>query len=90
MMKYTEAQKKFIREIAPGRYNDEIAAAFNKKFGLSITPAQIKNYKNNHKIKSGTCRRRKNTGGIFTLEQQDFIRDNVKNRSNQELTDLLN
>lgn len=89
--RYTPEQKAFIREIALGRYNDEIAELFNAKFGTNITEGQIKSFKNNNNIKSNVPRRRY-TGdeGLFTKEQKQFILQHVKGRHNQELADLVN
>lgn len=87
--RYTEEQKQFIKEIAPGRYNDEITELFNKKFGTNLTENQIKAFKANHGIKSNV-KRGKGTKRLFTKEQHDFIVRNVKGRTNQELADLVN
>jgi len=91
MFRYTPEQKDFIRENAPGRYNCEIAELFQAKFGIEVTEGQIKSFKANHKIKSDVPRKRI-TGdeGLFTLEQKEFIRQNVEGRLNQELADLVN
>ena len=87
--RYTEEQKQFIKEISPGRYNDEITELFNKKLGTNITVSQIRNFKANHKIRSGVKRSRGQTR-LFTKEQHDFIVKHVKGRGNQELADLIN
>jgi len=88
---YTEEQKEFIRKVALGRYNTEIADLFNAKFRTSITEGQIKSFKANHKIKSNV-QKRKVTGdeGLFTKEQKEFIKENVKGLLNQELAQLVN
>ncbi|EKN67862.1 HNH endonuclease signature motif containing protein [Schinkia azotoformans] len=88
---YTEEQKDFIREFAPGRYNSEIAELFNAKFGISVTEGQIKSFKANHRIKSNVSRRRViEDVGLFTKEQKAFIKENVRGLSNRKLTDLVN
>lgn len=89
--KYTKEQKRFIEEIAPGKYNEEITKLFNDRFGTDIAEGQIKSYKANHKIKSNVPRKRI-TGdeGLFTQEQKDFIKKNVEGRLNQELAELVN
>lgn len=51
--KYTEEQKKFIKEKANGIGNMELTSLVNSKFSLQLTVQQIKGYKNNHKISSG-------------------------------------
>lgn len=89
--RYTDEQKNYIREIAPGRYNQDIADLFNKKFGTNLTEGQIKSFKANHGIQSNLpSRRRSKPDRIFTNEQEKFIRMNVKGRSNAELAELFN
>lgn len=89
--KYTDEQKDFIREVSPGRYNKEIADLFNAKFGTSVTESQIKSIKANYKIKSNVpLKRRTEPEGLFTKDQEDFIKKNVKGLTNQALADLIN
>jgi hypothetical protein len=89
--KYTSEQAVFIREVAPGRYNKEIADLFNEKFGTALTKDQIRSYKQNHKIQSNVSRKRvTEDDGLFTKEQKDFIKDNVHGISNQKLVDMVN
>lgn len=89
--KHTKEQIDFIRDISPGRYNSEITALFNEKFGTELTEGQIKSLKANHRIKSNVPRRRvTQDSGLFTEEQKAFIKQNVKGLSNQELADLVN
>jgi hypothetical protein len=89
--KYTPEQVEFIREVAPGRYNVEIADLFNVQFGTAVTEGQIKSYKANHKIQSNVPRKRvTEDDGLFTKEQRDFIKDNVHGISNQKLADMVN
>ena len=88
--RYTQEQKDFICETAPGRYNHEIAELFNKKFG-TVTESQIKAFKANYKIKSDVARRRRTKQeGLFTTAQIEFIKANAKGLTNQELADLVN
>ncbi len=89
--RYTPEQKDFIRHIAPGKYNCEIAELFQAEFGVEVTADQIKSFKANHKIKSDVPRKRI-TGdeGLFTQEQKEFIRQNVEGCHNQKLADLVN
>jgi hypothetical protein len=89
--RYTNDQHEFIRHVAPGRYNAEIAELFNAKFGTDLTVGQIKSYKKNHHITSGVSKRRMTeVQSLFTKEQKAFLKENVKGLSNQELTDLVN
>lgn len=88
---YTPEQKKFIHDIAQGRYNSEIAELFQAEFGIEVSAGQIKSFKANHKIKSNVPRKRI-TGdeGLFNQKQKEFIENNVEGRKNQELADLVN
>jgi hypothetical protein len=89
--RYTPEQIAFIREIAPGRYNEEIAELFNARFGANATACQIRSLKKNYNIKSGVPRRRITSDeGLFTKEQKEFLIQNVGGRHNRELVDLVN
>lgn len=91
MRRYTIEQKEFIRQIAPGRYNVEIAEKFNAKFGTGITGDQIRAFKKNHNIRSNVPKKRRTPQkGLFTEEQEAFIAEHVKGLHNQQLTDLVN
>lgn len=88
---YTKEQKEFIRDVAPGRFNSDIADLFNAKFETSVTEGQIKSFKSNHRIKSNVPKRRRtNPDSLFSKEQVDFIAEKVKGLSNQKLADLVN
>jgi hypothetical protein len=89
--RYSDEQKDFIKEIAPGKYNSEITALFNERFGTNLSEGQIKSFKANLKISSGVPRRRL-TGdeGLFTKTQRDFIKRHVTGRLNHELAALVN
>lgn len=90
-LRYTKEQKDYIREISPGRYNQEIADLFNAKFGTLVIEIQIKCFKQNHKIQSNVPRRRfTEDDGLFNKQQKDFIRVNAKGLTNKELADLVN
>ena len=50
---FTKEIEDFIAENVKGLYNHELCDLINKKFKISYTPHQIKNYKRNHDLKSG-------------------------------------
>lgn len=50
---FTPEQEDYIRKIAPGKFNQEIADMVNKKYGLNITRQQINTWKANHNVTSG-------------------------------------
>lgn len=89
---YTQEMIDYVRKIAWGRTNKEIVKMLNEKFNLDKTASQINSMKSNHGIRSGEKARRKGLKGgrLFTEEQEDFIKNNVKGRYNKELTEMLN
>lgn len=89
--KYTEEQIEYIRSIAPGKHNVEIAEMFNAKFNLDKTASAINAMKGNHKIVSGKLPKRKNySTRLFNQEQEQFIKDNVRGLYNEEIAELVN
>lgn len=50
---WTEDRLNYLREIAKGRYTDEITDMINSKFGTDFKLSQIRAAMSNHKIKSG-------------------------------------
>lgn len=54
----------FMLEYIPGHTEAEIRAAFDERFGIVLTEANIGNFKHKHKIKSGTY------GGRFRKGQE--------------------
>lgn len=88
---YTGEQIEFIKSIAPGRYNDEIAAMFNERFNLNKTANAINSMKSNHGIKSGKLPKRSYPESkLFTDEQERFLLEHAEGLYNSELTDLMN
>lgn len=88
---YTDEHVDYIKEVSPGRYNDEIAEMFNHKFNLNKSAGAINSMKKNHGIISGKLPSRPNyKKRIFTKEQERFLFKNAKGLYNQELTDLVN
>ena len=88
---YTKEHVDYIRSIAPGRYNDEIAEMFNKKFNLDKSRNAINSMKKNYDINSGKLpKRERPSARLFTKEQEHFIKRNVKGLYNGELAELVN
>lgn len=88
---FTQEHIDYIKQIAPDRYNYDIAEMVNSEFNLGVTEAQIKNLKTRHKIKSGLKRKRRTPNQqLFTDEQILFIKENAEGLSNTQLTDLVN
>lgn len=88
---YTDEQKEFFREFIPGHTTDEVVAEFGRRFGEETTASKVKSYKTNHHIKSGTLKGKPAGDSIlFPKEIREFIRENNRGKSAQELTGLLN
>lgn len=81
--KYTEKQKQWLFENVQGTGLEELAQKFNERFGTNITATKMRGFKQYYKINAGSRYR-------YTKEQIDFIKDNVKGISNEELTERFN
>ena len=75
----------YLKEIYIGRSVKEVASMINKKFGTNYTPSAITNMKYRHGLKSGYKR-----SVSINDDYLQFLKDNVKGRSNKELTELFN
>lgn len=91
MRKYEKVHIDYVKSIAKGRYNDEITDLFNEKFNTNKSVGAICSMKKNHNIVSGKLpyRPRPNIR-IFTDEQEDFLKENVKGLYSNELAKLVN
>lgn len=88
---YTQEMINYVREIATGRYNDEIAEMFNNKFNLKKSVNAINSMKRKNEIKSGKLpKKERYAAKLFTKEQSKFLIDNVKGISNKKLRELMN
>lgn len=87
LKKYNDEHIEFLKEIAPGRYNDEITKLFNEKFDMNITEVALISLKTRHKIKSSVPTRKI----IYTKEQLDYLRDlGNKGLFNDDITKEFN
>ncbi|WP_461198510.1 HNH endonuclease signature motif containing protein [Enterococcus sp. N249-2] len=94
-IKYTSELLDYLKEIAPGRFNDEITQLFNERFGLDITNSQMKSLRSRHKIRSSIDPKERGIRAnqskrLFTDEQISFIKKHAHGRTNTDLTDLIN
>ncbi|EPH86955.1 hypothetical protein D922_04463 [Enterococcus faecalis 06-MB-DW-09] len=92
---YTTEMIDYLREITPGRFNDEVTEMFNQKFNMNLTENKMKSLRSNYKIRSGitaAVRGAKANQGkrLFTDKQERFIRSHVNGKSNKELVQLIN
>lgn len=87
-MKYTDEMKKFILENYLGRYNQELANLFNRKFNTRVTVGMMKSYKANYKLNSGLDGRFKkgcvpfNKGRKMTPEQYEKAKKTMFSKGN--------
>lgn len=92
---YTSEMIDYLRKITPGRFNDEITEMFNHKFDLDLTENKMRSLRSNYKIRSGVTASARGIKinqdkRLFSDEQEIFIRNNVKGKSNKELAELIN
>ncbi len=85
--KYTQEHIDYLREISPGRYNDEITRMFNKKFGTTKTETAIRSVRNKRRILSSVTKARK----LYTDEQIAYLKElSDQGLFNREITRRFN
>lgn len=86
--RYPQEVKDFLREYIPGHTQDEICAEVKRRFDFDLTPAQVHQYKNNNRIKSGT----KGGGGKSDKPEEHirYIEENCKGTGPTEMAERLN
>ena len=91
--RYPKEVHEFIRDNVAGRSVRELVELTNAAFpGIGFTESRMKNYKNNHNMRSGMIRghvRGKPTE-LFPAEVQEFIADHNAGITSQELAGMLN
>ena len=86
--KYTQEHIDYLREISPGRYNDEITRLFNEKFGTTKTEISIRSIRSRRKIRSniGTGNRK-----LYTDEHIAYLKElSDQGLFNKEITERFN
>ncbi len=89
--KYTPEQITYLREIAPGRYLEQIIQMMNEKFGLDLSYMQVKSLMANYDIKNGMRfrlppeKRRR----LTTQEQDVWIKANAAGKTGAELVAMI-
>ena len=87
----TYEQDTYLREIAPGKYNEDIAIMINEKFGSTFTWQQIKQYKQRYKISSGMQHKgAREPKTLLTEEQGKYLRSVNFGHSATEVAEMLN
>lgn len=85
----TSEQIEYLSKVSSGKYAEDIAMLMNAKFGLHLTPEQIKACKSRYGIKSNTSGARI-PAKLFTSEQEQFIRDNNFGHTSIEIAKMVN
>ena len=81
--KYTDEQLDYLKSLhAPGRTIDVIAEMFNAKYGTNLLPEGVRGIKKRYKIKADAFRP---PNSLFTLEQEEYIKANVKGKLARDL-----
>lgn len=81
---YTNEQIDWLKENVYGIRHEELTKRFNEHFGTNLTTRKIKKVLLARRIKNGLNQ------SDLTKEMKQFIFDNHKGISNQELTDKIN
>jgi len=81
---YTEEEVEWLKENVYGVRHEELARRFNEHFGTNLTTRKIKKVLLARRIKNGLNQ------SDLTKEMKQFIFDNYKGISNQELADRVN
>lgn len=95
MKKYPEEVAEYIASHVTGRTTRQLTAELNEKFsekyGMSFTEANIKSYKNNHNLKSGTiCGNPKGFSLVYPAGMEEFVRRIAEGKTTREITAAVN
>ena len=85
MRKWTKEQEEYLKEISPGKFDQQITDLINKKFGTNYTKSAINTKKQKLGIRSTADWRT-----VWTDEVIQFMIENYEGRDNIELAELLN
>jgi len=90
--RYIEAEINFIKENCKGKTTYELTDIFNKQFSTDLTRNKIKAFMTNHHFTSDIDRKFLNQfhPRKYTEEQRNFIEENIKGKSTNELTEEFN
>lgn len=90
--RYTDAEIDFLKGNCKGKTTYELVNMFNKYFGTDLTRGQIRGCMKNHQLTSDIDRKLLNQfhPSIYTKEQEQYIGDNIKGKTSNELTEMFN
>lgn len=85
MRKWTSEQEDYLKEISPGKFDQQITDLINEKFGTNYTKSAINTKKQKLGIRSTA-----DWKTVWTDEVIQFMIENYEGRDNIELAELLN
>lgn len=90
--RFSEEFHAFLRGYIPGHTQQEVSEAVFERFGIDMTPVQVKSYKSNHHINSGTKPGliAGSPTKLYPKKIADYIKENHKGSSPMEMTWRLN
>ena len=89
-MRYTAEQLQFLKEAWKRMMLPDLTQAFNEKFGMTKTPAQILSTLKNHKYRNGRSGGKAVRPRILTPEQHAFVAEHYPHMTRTEVTAALN
>ena len=95
MKKYPEEIAEYIASHVTGRTAQQLATELNEKFsekyGMSFDKEKIRQYKRNHKLKSGTIRGTpKGFSLVYPAGMEEFVRSIANGKTTKELAEVVN
>lgn len=90
--RYPKEVHDFISENVEGRTTRDLTALVNEKFNIGMTEAQMKSYKQNHKLKSGTPNGlpKGHYSKTFPEPVAKYIQKHHKGVGNKEMAERIN
>lgn len=95
MKKYPEEIADYIASHVTGKTTRQLTAELNEKFSvkydMSFTEANIKSYKSNHNLKSGTIGGNpKGFSLVYPAGMEEFVRSIAEGKTTREITEAVN
>ena len=90
--RYPQEFHDFMKQYIPGHTAAEISEEAMRRLGIEISPAAVKSYKTNHKIKSGTPSGLPKGHASEQVPQRikDYVAENYKGVGPKEMAERLN
>ena len=89
--RYPQAVHDFIRANVKGTKNYQLLAMLKERFDLDMTDSQLRSYKKNHNLQSGTSNGMpKGYSRLYSQEVQAYIWEIYKGRLHREIARMVN